>query len=330
MIAALRENFIPAYNYFVQYKRVIFFILKIFIGIGLILFLFHFINVKEILISLENVNFIFLLAAVGLVFVNLYFQFLKWKLTCNYFLNEHDNSKIFSSLFYGFAGGSFTPARIGEYIGRNLAFNNKTIFQVLTATFIDKFFTLIFVTCLGSLGCIIFINSFYTIPYYLTLALVFAIVLFFYLILKFLFNGTLENDFFLKKLISLKLIAKHSAKIKTLFQLSRQYSLKMLHYSFLFYLTFLIQFTLLFAAFSNHTEIVNYFWVAILIMFSKTFIPPISIGEVGVREGISVFFLTKMGETASAAFNASIFLFMINILLPALIGLFLIFRRRND
>jgi len=46
-------------------------------------------------------------------------------------------------------------------------------------------------------------------------------------------------------------------------------------------------------------------------------------------EGASVYFLTQMGETASVGFNSSIFLFIINLLIPALIGVGM-FLRKND
>jgi len=64
-------------------------------------------------------------------------------------------------------------------------------------------------------------------------------------------------------------------------------------------------------------------------MFVKTIIPPISLGELGIREGASVFFISKMGEVSSVGFNASIFLFIINLLIPALIGVGM-FLRKND
>jgi uncharacterized membrane protein YbhN (UPF0104 family) len=103
----------------------------------------------------------------------------------------------------------------------------------------------------------------------------------------------------------------------------------MLAISFLFYACFLIQYALLVSAFSNHFDFLQYLWAANLIMFAKTIIPPISFGELGIREGASVYFLTQMGETASVGFNASIFLFIINLLIPALIGVGM-FLRKND
>ena len=65
-------------------------------------------------------------------------------------------------------------------------------------------------------------------------------------------------------------------------------------------------------------------------MFAKTIIPPISLGELGIREGVSVFFLNKFGEAQSAGFNSSIFLFLINILIPSIVGLFLLFKKNDN
>ncbi len=74
----------------------------------------------------------------------------------------------------------------------------------------------------------------------------------------------------------------------------------------------------------------NYLWAANLIMFAKTIIPPISFGELGIREGASVYFITLMGESASVGFNASIFLFIINLLIPALIGVGMFLRKNGN
>jgi len=67
-----------------------------------------------------------------------------------------------------------------------------------------------------------------------------------------------------------------------------------------------------------------------MVMFVKTIIPPVSMGELGIREGASVYFLTQMGEAASVGFNASIMLFIINLLIPALIGAVMFLRKNGN
>ena len=74
----------------------------------------------------------------------------------------------------------------------------------------------------------------------------------------------------------------------------------------------------------------SYIWAGSLVLFAKTIIPPVAIADLGVREGASVFFLVKMGESSSVGFNASIFLFIINVLFPAIVGMFLLLKKNND
>ena len=96
----------------------------------------------------------------------------------------------------------------------------------------------------------------------------------------------------------------------------------------MFYVCFIAQFALLVSAFSLHANFINYLWAGGLVMFVKSVIPPISLGELGIREGVSVYFVKQLGENAAVGFNASISLFLINILLPALIGLILLLKRK--
>jgi len=57
---------------------------------------------------------------------------------------------------------------------------------------------------------------------------------------------------------------------------------------------------------------------------------PISVSGLGVRENLAVFFLAKYGVPAYAAVGASLFIFFINAILPALIGLVFVIKRRQD
>ena len=156
-----------------------------------------------------------------------------------------------------------------------------------------------------------------------------------WLITFYFFAVVIRNENFWDGVLFTKL--KNSKRFKNLFlqlhtlsELDKRYFSKMSIISFLFYFCFLLQYALLVSAFSHNSEMLNYLWAGNLIMFAKTVIPPISLGELGIREGASVFFLTKFGELSSVAFNASIFLFIINILLPALVGLILLAKKNDD
>ena len=57
-----------------------------------------------------------------------------------------------------------------------------------------------------------------------------------------------------------------------------------------------------------------------LVFFAKSAIPQVTLGDLGVREGAAVFFLATYGVAPAAALDASLALFGLNLLLPALVG----------
>ena len=138
------------------------------------------------------------------------------------------------------------------------------------------------------------------------------------------------DGIFFKKLSNSKRFENLFLQLQSLKKFDKKYFTRMSVISLLFYFCFLLQYALLVSAFSHNTELLNYLLAGNLIMFIKTVIPPISLGELGIREGASVFFLTRFGELSAVAFNASIFLFVINILFPALVGLFLLLKNNDD
>ena len=245
-------------------------------------------------------------------------------------LKENHNPKIWLSLFYGFSAGVFTPARIGEYFGRAIVFKNQSLVRVTLATLLDKLFLLIIVAFFGSISSILFIHYYYQVTFYLTIGLLLSVFALFYLLFLMILNdGFWDNVLFAKLSDSIKLDWLFE-KVKVFRKIDKKYATKMFVISFLFYLCFLIQYALLVSAFSNNNEFLDYLWAGNLMMFAKTIIPPISIGELGIREGASVFFIKQFGESASTGFNASIFLFFINVLIPALMGLTLLLKKNDD
>ena len=62
-------------------------------------------------------------------------------------------------------------------------------------------------------------------------------------------------------------------------------------------------------------------WIGVaLVFFAKSAIPQVTLGDLGVREGAAVFFLGAYGVGPAAALDASLALFGLNLLLPALVG----------
>jgi uncharacterized membrane protein YbhN (UPF0104 family) len=313
-----------------RYKGLLITILKIAIAGGLLTYLIFKVDVSEIIGALQNANITLILTAALLAFLNIYLQFLKWKITCGYILDEKSNKKIWLSLFYGFSGGVFTPARIGEYFGRAAAFKDKSLIKVAVATFIDKIFPLIAVAAFGSLASILFIHYYYHVSAYLTGSLFILTFVLFYIAYIIVLDQRFWNNILFSRMSKSPRLKKILDNLIILKELDRFYTTQMVFISIAFYTCFILQYALLAAAFSGHFNFIHYIWAGNLVMFAKTIIPPISLGELGIREGASVFFLHIFGEVKSAGFNASIFLFLINMLIPSVVGLFLMLRKNDN
>lgn len=325
----MEKNLTEIQKYRLINKTTVVIAAKLIIAAGLLIFLINFIDYDQIISAINEAN----LLMIGLVLIlgvaNIGLQYIKWRITCNEVLEVNDNSKIFRSLFFGFSAGIITPLRIGEYFGRGIEFRDKSLVQVTVATLVDKFFPLLMVASIGSVSSLLFIYYYHNVSIYLVLSLFVLIFSFFYLLLMLLVSNRFWNSLLFSRLNTSSRVRSFLDKLKIFENLDKRYFYKMIVISFLFYSCFLIQYALLAMAFSNHFNFINYLWAANLIMFSKTIIPPVSVGELGIREGVSIYFLTQMGESASVGFNASIFLFIINLLIPALIGVGM-FLRKNE
>ena len=314
----MAEAIIAVKNIFIKNKSLFQILLKLMIAAGLLTFILFSVDIKKTISVFRSADKILLLAAFLLGFINVFLQYLKWNLVCRSLLNEKDTHKIITSLFYGFSAGSFTPARIGEYIGRAVPFTDKSLIEITSAVFIDKLFSLFIVLVIGSLSFLIFIESgVITIAAFICL----MIVLFYLLDKRIII--TIKD-----KLSRWKRGREIVSSLALFKKMDSRFKLRLTLLSLLFYLCFILQFALLVSAFSHHYHLLNYVWTGSLVMFVKSIIPPISFGELGIREGVSVYFLKYIGESAAAGFNAAIFLFLINILFPALIGLNFLLRRK--
>jgi uncharacterized membrane protein YbhN (UPF0104 family) len=243
---------------------------------------------------------------------------------------EKSKRKILLSLFYGFPAAVFTPARTGEYFGRGLAFKNRPFSEIILATMADKFFTILATFIIGSFGMVIFVYKYYATNIFIPIPLITVLILLTSVAILFLVSDKQWFDNLIIYLSRHRYLTKISERLMMLKKLDKFYAYKMTLYSGLFFFCYLLQFVFLIMAFSNHAYLGEYFLAAILIMFAKSILSPLSLSELGVREGASIFFLSQLGEPAIVALNASLTLFALNILLPSLIGLVLLAVKTDD
>jgi uncharacterized protein (TIRG00374 family) len=285
---------------------------------------------NELVVQIRNSNQIFLILALVLGLLNISLQYFKWKITLRAMLDITDNKKILSSLLQGLSAALSTPARLGEYVGRALPFADKSFLQVTLATLVDKFFSVLIVILFGSLASLLFIHIHYQVFEFISLSFLILVLLFTYLILLLLFNESFWDNFLFNKIKVSKKFGKYYNKFEVLRRLDKSYKYKMLFLSFIFYLCIITQYALLVMSFSLKHNFLDYMWVGNMIMYTKTIIPSITLGEIGIREIASVYFIQRVGENPTVGFNASIFLFIINIVIPALVGIVYQLYKNND
>jgi uncharacterized membrane protein YbhN (UPF0104 family) len=328
-IDQFKENII--YNpILIRHKSKFIIAAKIIIAAGLLTYLVIQVNFAEIINAIKEADILFILGALLLLIVNIYLQYWKWEVVCRNVLSITDKKKILTSLFYGFSAGSFTPGRIGEYFGRAISFRDKLVSDVTVATFVDKTISLLIITFIGALAAILFLHFYYHVTFFITASLFIFVFTISYIFLFLLLNPSIWKSSIKSKLASTKRLAFLIEKLSVLKNVDKNTSYKVAGISALFFICMLLQYVLLASAFSHHFNFVNYLWIGILVFFAKSIIPPVSIGDLGIREGASVFFISFMGENGSIGFNASIFLFLINVLIPAVIGMLLLFQRNDD
>lgn len=307
-------------------KRIIIFA-KVIIGLGLVLFLIFYVEPKAIYETYQRANKMFFLIVLLLLPVNLYLQYCKWKILSKKYFRIDENRKIWNSLFYGISGGIFTPMKSGEYFARAVPYKNAKVLDVVLATIIDKFISMFFVILIGGTFFIIFLKSLIGFSIIATIGQIIIFKTLIFLLLLFLFGSNNVSKLFWEWLKSKKNFEKIIKRASFVKSMNKRTLIQLVAISFLYHLTFTTQMTILLIAFSGENNFILFFFTSNLITFAQIIIPPIALGEIGVREGAAVYFLQNLGYSGAIGFSAALSLFFINLLVPSIVGLTLLLRR---
>jgi uncharacterized membrane protein YbhN (UPF0104 family) len=302
-------------------------ILKIAIALGLLIFLIGYISPREILSVFDGVKYEYLIYASLLSFVNIFLQAYKWKLVINNSLGELPFSRVLRSYFGGISSGLSTPARIGEFIGRAIPLHEFNFFNVTIVSFIDKLINLLVITFFGSIASVLFYRTLNSPHFYIDIPLLAIIVMFALLTYLVFSNGLIVTLVRRKFRENQKVLEKISVVDKFLSQSWRNKSTIFL-VNILYFFVILIQFALLVNAF---TDVENYFllmMIASLILLATTVVLPFSFGDLGVREGAASYLVGLVAISPAVGFNSAFVLFIINVILPAILGLVFLIKKK--
>ncbi len=285
-------------------------------------------NVSEIWNDIEKSfsnkrQFSLIFIAFLLVPVNIFLESVKWKLQVKPIENIN-NWKSFISIFTGMTAGMFFPNRMGNFLGRIFMLEKGDRIKAAMVTIVGGMAQMIATITAGLIAALFFVDNLTIVIGIISVLIVFTLTLIYF-------------NIHLLKYFQFIIPKKFKEKTKEYFEVFSLYSkielLEILIISFVRYLLYTFQFVLLIWAFNIP---LTYFKAMIPISLTylmMMIIPFITITEIAVRGSVSVVIFEKWlimnGLNTSfgmMVFSASSLLWIFNIAIPAIIGLFLIHR----
>jgi uncharacterized protein (TIRG00374 family) len=205
-----------------------------------------------------------------------------------------------------------TPARAGE-LARALYFRSEDVPVATGLVLVDKSFDLLAIMGLSLIGARIFLSQ-NTILLICLLTLIIVFILIFLKHYHYTLFGKIERYWIFKKLNEILL----GLELLTLKVFLICFFLTVL----MFFVIFLQCYTLLMTFYSYSFSFSVVLFCFPLVILSN--IVPITIGGLGVRENVAVFCLSFFDIPSVVAFTATFSLFVLNVLLPSLIGIVVI------
>ncbi len=271
-------------------------------------------SVKEIF-TLKNNLLIFF--AFVLLFLNWGIEVYKWKLLTKS-LERISFTKAWQGVWMGVCIGNLTPGRVGEFAGRVLFFKPEHRAKATTLHFVSGITQLIITMVMGCIGLLCF-SSMIDQKYFIPILIVETILLLTFSILLWRVNKVIVW------LTTKRFLAKFDF---THLQIERSMLLKMLFFSMIRYFVFAFQFYLLLTACGVVGNIYHITGAITITYLLLSTIPMISFIEVAIRAFVVVLLFGGLGSNDWKLSVAATLLWMINIVVPSIIGYIFLVRNK--
>lgn len=278
-------------------------------------------TIQAIFTEWDSIRMLMLASVFVLMVVNWTIEAAKWRL-------QLDGTEKFSiiqslqSVLTGVAVSVITPNRIGEYVGRILYLKNVNKLQGITVTIIGSFAQLIVTGFLGLVGLIYYIIKIQH-SAWLNVLLLSSIAL---------CLGLTYLYFHLSKFIEWTSMIPMLRKVKVYLEIVKRFKrkqlLQILGLSFLRYLVYTLQFIILMKILLVDAYVQDLLFTVWLIFWAMAIVPTIAIAEIGIRGETALFFLAPLSTNHFGIVSSSLLLWLINLIIPALIGCLFVFRMK--
>ena len=260
-----------------------------------------------------------------LMFLNWGLEARKWQLLLEP-LQKLSFANAFKSVLAGCSITMLTPNRVGEYGGRILYVNQQNRLDAIPLTILGSISQL-FITVLMGTGGLLYLKYFnHNAPIFTSLPAYTADILLYisgsatvFLLLIYFRVGLI-----VKVISNVKFLQKIAAHILLLNTFSRKQLLRILFLSFLRYMVFILQFILLLQIMQVQISFFTCFRLLTVFYLVMVMAPTIGFTELPIRAAASLEILQLYSNNLLGIQAASLGIWIINLVIPAIIGSFLI------
>jgi hypothetical protein len=262
-----------------------------------------------------------------LMFLNWGLEARKWQLVIRA-VQQISFWRCFKAIFTGVTIASFTPNRTGEYFGRMLYVDEGKRARSIPLTILCSFSQMIITLVTGCIGLIYLkLHTNYQIALnqrvftlWLNIFLVFTVFILL-IFLLFYFKVSWLIKFFEKKWPA----SKFFPYIKVLEDFNATFLLRILSLSLLRYIVFIVQYYLMFSVFGVPLSVTETLAGMSVVFLIITIVPSFTfLSELGVRWEASIQIMELFGAGTVGILAASFGIWLVNLIIPALIGSLLI------
>ncbi len=254
-----------------------------------------------------------------LMLLNWSFEAIKWKIATQY-LQSISFLTALKGVFMGVSVSLLFPNRTGEFLGKVWVLNKENRIKGIFASMLTSLAQLLITLLLGIIG----LNLFdFEVSFVKNYHLLFSVALFIVIIILYFLIPVLTKYF--ETILPKKIIA----FITFLKSYSYKNLAKIVFISFVRYAVFLLQLYLLFRFFGNEIDFMKFIGLAFAGFLLTTIIPTTSLSELFVRNQIGLLLFSENITSDESIVAVFTLLWIINIGIPAIIGLFISITIKN-
>jgi hypothetical protein len=282
-------------------------------------------DIDNILLQLQH-NYLLIGIVILMMFLNWFLESLKWRFLISK-IEKISIGRSITAVFSGITVSAFTPNRVGEYAGRVFCLEKADRIQGVLITVIGSMSQLLTTIVFGLIGILLLPNLMPGFEALLSeFIFAYPIMLFVIILLNVLLVTLFLNASVFSVLLSkFKILSKFNDYnlVFTFYESSEL--LEALLYSVARYIVFTTQFFILLHIFGVDVSYIDAIILTTVMLFVISVIPTIAITEIGVRGSVALFLFGLVSANTVGILSATFVMWIINLLLPALIGTSFIF-----